>query len=221
MSDDLEELFGAPVPISQTVKPAPPTTISPPMPTVPVAPPLQAYGQRMAQAFDDKLKTKPDYKKLFEELKGYAVKLNEDPSLPILNQQLAEIQRMRDRVHQMFIDAVINFRKYERVWETIQNAELPTRTEKSAEQRIAAVRDTFKDFYGAYKEGEDYRAIVESTYKNLIGGNDNISRQVTILQELARVEGLSPRYDRPTRTSTPSSPGGGIDWSNIPSSRNP
>lgn len=155
-----------------------------------------------------------DYSKLLDELKSCFIKLIPAPSFSDLASQLAEVQGRKVRVSTMLIDAIQNKRRYEKLWLDAHDSELVVRSDKSGEQREAACRNKYREFWDAKCRAEDYLEIATQVYKDLTASSHDLTHQIDAMKEEAKLEG----YTGSIRTSIPndkSRKSGITDWGNI------
>lgn len=149
----------------------------------------------------------PNYDELYKELASFKIKLHAVPTPKILLEQLSTVQAYRSRVSQMLIDAIIIRRMFKNQWLVYWDNALPLRTEKSAEQREAAVRNENRAYFEMFKRAEDYCEIVSQVYKDLIDTNNNLARQSHILEQELKLN-----MNRDLETEVPM---GKSSWENL------
>jgi len=147
-----------------------------------------------------------NYENFYRELKDCTIELEECPTPDQINVQIARVQALKDRVASMLIDAIRNVRLLEKIYELKYDELIIGREEKSKEQREAAVHQKIRKQLDEFKEAEDYLEVVRQVYDNLISANENISRQVTVLQEQLKLG----EFGRPALP-----PSGKTNWGNV------
>lgn len=147
--------------------------------------------------------TKEDYDKRYLVLREMTISLDADPvvtGLQSLTKKLAEVQDLRNRVGKAFAEAIQNTSEHEIVKSTLKaqlEAEMAkammtddfVKGQKSKELREAAAQTKMPELVLQlhYKEvelvrAEAYEKYVKQIHDTLEAGNNNLSRQISVVQ---------------------------------------
>ena len=156
------------------------------------------------------------YSELRQELVSIRIDLDPDPAatgIGVLNEKIAEVHALKDRVSSILAEAITNSSARERIhaeakvlyetkFDTILYQDDTIKNLKSEGLRRAAVNAQLPEDYGrmcATKidlgEAESFQKLVQSKYNLLDSANTNISRQISVIQmqldigEVERKEG--------------------------------
>lgn len=152
--------------------------------------------------------TVEDYKKYYEELPNYQVKLDADPlskGLGSLNEKLADVQGKKDRVSTILIASVQNRQEceellqdkkkvYEDALENILRTDSRIIELKSEKLRTSAANEHLKkeltevlEAEKRYNRSDNFYKNVRHIYDNLESVNSNISRQIAIVESMIKI----------------------------------
>ena len=144
-----------------------------------------------------------DYRKRLDELKEMFVKLDSDPvadGLSTINEKIAEIQAKKDTVSSYLVEAIANKSYYESIYDTEKlNIELEqdrlcatdvdVKSQKSDTARKSAANVKLSDKILinhtnllAFVTAESYLKSVYQVYNNLCSAQENLSRQISVVQ---------------------------------------
>lgn len=143
------------------------------------------------------------YSQLRAELASIHINLDADPAsigIGHLNEKIAEVHSLKDRVAGMLSDAIANVSErdrlyqeakmlYEAKFDTLLNNDQEIRNLKSEGLRTAACNAKLPDEYAKMNsakidlaDAESFQKIVQTKYNLLDSANTNISRQISVIQ---------------------------------------
>ena len=164
-----------------------------------------------------------EYSKLRQELAGVQIELDGDPAatgIGILNEKIAEVHALKERVSSILSRAIANVADRERtyqecklIYEAKYDAILvqddSVKNLKSEGLRRAACNAQLPKEYAlvnAYKmdlgDAESFQKLVQSKYNLLDSANTNISRQISVIQLQLDVGEVSRKDTAPFQPRT-------------------
>lgn len=143
------------------------------------------------------------YTELRKELRGIHIVLDGDPAatgIGHLNEKIAEVHALKERVSAILGDAIANVADRERVYQEAKiiyeakydlllNQDESIKSLKSEGLRRASCNAKLPDEYGAVcslkidlGDAESFQKLTQSKYNLLDSANNNISRQISVIQ---------------------------------------
>ena len=164
-----------------------------------------------------------DYKKNLEELQGLNVSLDADPvsqGLSAINEKIADIQAKKDRASNLLVEALANKSYYEQQYDTsktnldlargreiITDPDMKNLKSDAARQAAANVKlnqdclNNHNDLL-AFTTAESYLKCIYQIYNNLCSAQENLSRQISVIQMSINIGEVDPGSLRGVRSST-------------------
>jgi hypothetical protein len=128
-----------------------------------------------------------DYDKTYEELSQLNVKSQPTPTLQAINQQLQRVQGYKDRLSEIYKDVTRSYLFKKRAVNILSDALGRFSDAKSADKRKSDCVFMLSDFHRDLAEIEALSGTCDHILKNLDSFNNNLSRQITLIQSQLKI----------------------------------
>ena len=142
---------------------------------------------------------KLNFDELYTELAQLSVKSTPTSTLQMINLQLQKVQASKDRLAEIFLDVIRSFSFKKRAVNILTDAWGKFAEGTSADKRKSDCAFKLSDFQRDLAETEALHGTCEHVLKNLDSINNNLSRQITLIQSQLKLydigRGSLPDFD--------------------------
>jgi hypothetical protein len=147
-----------------------------------------------------------NYDEIYNELADLAVKSNPNPTLHVINDEIQRVQAAKERLSEIYRNVERNYHIKKRAVDVLESAWAKYSSESSADKRKSDTVLKVSGFIMDFSEVEACYKVCLHIIKNLDSNHESLSRQITVHQQLLKMNDYSrgglPDYDFSSRNNS-------------------